>query len=240
VEAAITTKRIPLVLSWLVLFFGLLVYLGWAVHSPALTSILPDQATMKANTALCFILLGAALVLHQQPSLRKQRAARLLASLVCLLALLTLVQFLFKINLGIDEFPFVDDMGSVATDALGRMSAPTAISLSLISLTVIMEKAWSEKTRRYILVLVQIISLSVFLSFPFSLAFGDSIFFVFWHGTQHLAADGVRHAGAFTTDGRSRLDGSFNRAHAARRRHAPPAGYRTVGAIYAGLADLLW
>ena len=178
-EAAITTKRIPLVLSWLVLFFGLLVYLGWAVHSPALTSILPNQATMKANTALCFILLGAALVLHQQPGLRKQRAARLLASVVCLLALLTLAQFLFKVNLGIDEFPFVDDMGSVATDAPGRMSVPTAISLSLISLTVIMEKAWSEKARRFILVLVQISSLSVFLSFPFSLAFGDSIFLYF-------------------------------------------------------------
>lgn len=178
-EAAIPTKRIPVVLSWLVLIFGLLVYLGWAAHSAALASILPNQATMKANTALCFILLGAALVLHQQPSLRKQRAARLLASLVCLLALLTLAQFLFKINLGIDEFPFVDDMGSVTTDAPGRMSASTAISLSLISLTVIMEKAWSEKARRFILVLVQIISLSVFLSFPFSLAFGDSIFLYF-------------------------------------------------------------
>lgn len=173
-EVAISDKRLIVALSWLVLLLGLVVYLGWAIHSPALVAILPNQAAMKANTALCFILLGAALVLRHKPAAAGW--SRALAGLVLLIAALTLVQFAFNLDLGIDELPFADDMSSVSTEAPGRMSASTAVSMAVLALVLIFNEGWSARLRRFLLVLVQALSLSVFLSYPFSLAFGDSLF----------------------------------------------------------------
>ncbi|MCL4258589.1 MAG: PAS domain-containing protein [Anaerolineales bacterium] len=88
----------------------------------------------------------------------------------------TLSQFVFNIDLGIDELPFKDDMSSVSTDAPGRMSAATALALSLLALSILQDQVWSDKLRRYMLFAVQVLGLSVFLSYPFSLAFGSSLF----------------------------------------------------------------
>ncbi|HRN51722.1 MAG TPA: ATP-binding protein [Anaerolineales bacterium] len=174
-EAAISDKRVILALSWLVLLLGLVVYLGWAIHIPELAAILPNQAAMKANAALCFILLGAALVLRQRRP-TAQRAANALLVLMLVVATLTLSQFIFDINIGIDELPFADDMSSISTEAPGRMSVSTAASFVALAVVMLFEGRMRESVRRFILVIVQALGISVFLSYPFSLAFGDSLF----------------------------------------------------------------
>ncbi len=175
-EAVISEKKVIIALSWLVLVLGSLVYLGWALNIPILTSLFISEAAMKANTALCLALFGGALVLRQSPKLAHQLWVPVLAYAVLAIALATLAQFVFNINLGIDEFPFHDDMASVNTAAPGRMSAPTAVSLVLLALALLQDQVWSDKVRRYMLFTVQLLSLSVFLSYPFSLAFGSSLF----------------------------------------------------------------
>ena len=40
---------------------GALALLGWALHWPALRSVLPGKVTMKPNTALCLALAGMGL-----------------------------------------------------------------------------------------------------------------------------------------------------------------------------------
>ncbi len=105
---------------------GALVLIGWTADIDVLKRVLPGLATMKANTALAFILSGASLLLAGLARLPKVGFTA--AILVVLLALLTLAQFPLGIDLGIDQLFFRD-----ATTALqihpGRMPVAAAIIL---------------------------------------------------------------------------------------------------------------
>lgn len=69
------SQRIRLVMGAAVLCIGLLVLIGWVGDIDSIKQILPDLATMKVNTAIGFILSGAALVMFQM-GVFKDRGAR--------------------------------------------------------------------------------------------------------------------------------------------------------------------
>lgn len=67
-------QRIPHIASTIVLCVGVLVLLGWQFDISLLKSGIPgSSATMKVNTALCFVLAGAAVKLLSQPLKPKYR-----------------------------------------------------------------------------------------------------------------------------------------------------------------------
>src|SRR5258705_12964252 len=89
---------------------GTLVLLGWVLNIPILTSGLPGSVTMKANTAFAFILTGITLWLllkeattHTQPV---HQAVQLLAFIIAMLGVLTLCEYIFGWQLGIDTWLF--------------------------------------------------------------------------------------------------------------------------------------
>ncbi len=114
-----------------------LVLLDWALDIPSLTSRLPDLVTMKANTAAAFVLGGICLGLSRAradaASLRPiDWVARTMAVMIVGLGLLTLGEYAFGWNLGIDQMLFNEPLPSPATAAPGRMAQMTAVNITLL------------------------------------------------------------------------------------------------------------
>jgi len=124
----------------MVAFVGCLVLFGWAFDIPALKSIFPGLATMKANTALAFILAGISLWLLRRDGAdqRTRRIAHLCAFGVALIGLLTLSEYLCGWNLGIDQLLFQDSQEAVQTFSPGRMAPATALNFLLLGVSLLL------------------------------------------------------------------------------------------------------
>ncbi|MEH2044445.1 PAS domain S-box protein [Nostoc sp.] len=169
-----TNALVARVASAIAVFVGSLVLVGWCLGIEVLKRGFPGSpATMKVNTALCFVLCGVSLWLFLEgeqgsrgaggnnskfkiqndalyETLRERGLANpaltklfthfptLLISQVCAIAVitiaaLTLCQYLFGWNLGIDELVFRDSQTSIATSHPGRMGVNTALNFILVS-----------------------------------------------------------------------------------------------------------
>ncbi len=123
---------------------GLLVLVGWAINLPFLKSVLPGFVEMKANAAICFVLTGVSLWSLQIKRIDKppfRILGKLCASIAALVALLTLFEYAYGINFGIDQLFFVEARGAVLTAYPGRMAFVAAIGffiagIALLSLDV--------------------------------------------------------------------------------------------------------
>lgn len=107
---------------------GLLVLLGWILDIPQARSLIPGTISMKANTAISFVVAGASIWLvaggRGQP--RALVVGRLLGLAVAVAGALNLIEYVFGVDLGIDQLLFVDR--DPATAYPGRMSLPTAVA----------------------------------------------------------------------------------------------------------------
>lgn len=131
---------------------GCLVLIGWQFDIEIFkTSLSPNLTTMKVNTALCFLLSGVSLWLQQgkRQSSRGERRihksiAQICALAVALVGLLTVSQYLFGWNLGIDQLLFRDS-SAVKIISPGRMGLNTAVNFLLIGSTLLL---LSQRNRR--------------------------------------------------------------------------------------------
>ncbi|MEG4044905.1 PAS domain S-box protein [Microcoleus sp. Pol17_C1] len=132
-------KRISQMASLLVMAIGCLVLLGWQFDISLLKSGFPGMgSTMKANTAICFLLAGVSLRLLQYQRTRLQnRIAQGMAGFIIIIGLLTLSQYIFGWKLGIDQWLFPDFVSS-ATPYPGRMAVNTALNFVLMGLALLL------------------------------------------------------------------------------------------------------
>jgi PAS domain S-box-containing protein len=130
-------ERVSALLGWAVFALGSLVLLGWAVDSPTLQAVGPGWATMKPNTAFGFMLVGSSLALTvpSRASLQWPAVQVGLAWAAVALGVLTLVQYAFAVDLGIDQLLFTTPAESNSLAPQGRMAVATAVGFVLSGLS---------------------------------------------------------------------------------------------------------
>ncbi|AKI99834.1 signal transduction histidine kinase [Archangium gephyra] len=127
-------RRLAVIQGSVVLVVGLLVFIAWLADLESLKGLRPGLPTMKANTALGFILSGATLVLVGLPNEHAlvRRGAQVGAGLVILLGGLTFAQYLFDVDLGLDQLLVEDPRRGVELGYPGRMAPNTAVCFLLL------------------------------------------------------------------------------------------------------------
>ncbi|MGB3788827.1 MAG: ATP-binding protein [Phormidesmis sp.] len=137
-DAANTFRLFSRRAGLIVISIGLAALLGWTLDIDVLKSVIPGRVTLKPNTAIGLIANGLALSLwhQQQQSSRRTRrlvvgAIFLLCFFVIALGLVTLAEYSFGLDFGVDQFLF--EASPSADDAIigGRPAPNTAISLVL-------------------------------------------------------------------------------------------------------------
>lgn len=138
--------------SIVVMAIGGVVLLGWWLNIPVLKSIIPGLSMMKPNTAVGFICAGGSLWLWQQKQILELKIknsrspenindinqdyivpnpkllSQILAGIVVLIGLLTLLEYITGLNLGIDDILFKDKLAKSLIPFPGRMGANTALT----------------------------------------------------------------------------------------------------------------
>lgn len=132
------TRKIGQILGVAVCLIGFMGLLGWLLNIDFLKSIFLELVTMKVNTALAFVFAGVALWTgaKEKPGETPRtwmRVRRVCAGLVLLLGLLTLIEYLWGTNWGIDQF-LVADVATPSTSFPGRMASNTALNFTLFGI----------------------------------------------------------------------------------------------------------
>jgi hypothetical protein len=127
-------QKVSVVCAGFAAAVGAVVLAGWILDNDALKGSMFSGITMKANTAMAHLAIGASLVLlaPQERSAARTWAGRALALFAAVLGLATLSQHFFGWNLGIDELLFAEAPGSPATQSPNRMGPPASTCFPLL------------------------------------------------------------------------------------------------------------
>ncbi len=158
----------------IVIAVGMVVLIGWWLDIPLLKSLHPSMVSMKANTAFSFVLIGMALRLSQknQSNPHKLRIARWSATVVALIGLLTLGEYLLNTDFGIDQMLFTETQGAIATSMPGRMAPNTAFNFLLAGLALRFldsELGGRHRPAQYLALVILVIALLAVLGYAYDI-----------------------------------------------------------------------
>ncbi len=169
-------KSISAYLGLAVAAAGLIVIAGWAYDIAALKSISPIFVSMKANAAVCFILIGLALWMRPDGSSLLVRTRKyfsaILTAIVIAAGLLVLSEYIFGWDPGIDQAIFREPAGTLGTIYPGRIVLTAALSFVLAGLAMlplIFKKADKYAVPQYLALAGLIISLVAIIGYGYGL-----------------------------------------------------------------------
>ena len=127
---------------------GCVVFAGWIFNIPILMSFQPMSVTMKCNTALAFILTGGCLLLfhRHRKSLANDLMIKVFASVVLILSLLNVAEYISRSDLGIDQVIVYEPPGTPGTYNPGRMAPNTAFCFICLSTALVLVTIRRKRT----------------------------------------------------------------------------------------------
>jgi PAS domain S-box-containing protein len=139
--------RFSVYASLITVLIAIAVIAGWIFDASMLTNLSPGFVSMKFNTAIGFLFLGTSLFFfHQNEYYSVRFLSAGLAFIVLLIALLNSAQYIFGMDLGIDELLIKEQPGAVATHFPGRMAPGTAFGLVVAAFSMLI---LNFRTRRF-------------------------------------------------------------------------------------------
>ena len=121
--------------------------LGWIFNSDLLKRIHPSLVTMKANTAVCLMLVAISVALIEDRSATplRRRLSKLLGAVVMLVGLITLSEHLFRWNSGLDQLLFHESQKEAGLSFPGRMGVASSLNFSLFGIVLLFVNVRSRR-----------------------------------------------------------------------------------------------
>ena len=123
------------VIGLAIVVMALLVMVGWKINSSLLVQIHPSLVPMQFNTALCFLLSAASLLIA---TTRHQSLAGIVGLAVIIVSGLSGSQYLLGIDFGIDQL-FAEHKITTLTSHPGRMSPNSSVCFILAGLAIVLD-----------------------------------------------------------------------------------------------------
>jgi PAS domain S-box-containing protein len=164
-----------------VVALGLIVLAGWFSHTTALIQFKPHMPPMTRNAAACFLLCGLALltVIFRGPSW----LVVVSAGIVSAGSVLTIVEYVFRVNIGIDELLGPSYL-ILKESSPGRMAPVTAICFALGSMGLLLAVRMVSKRLALLLGLSGSLIAAAGIAASMSFALGSSDAFGWSEGTR--------------------------------------------------------
>ena len=153
----LNSSSLPTLLGMAVMLLGITVLSGWIFHVIALVEIFPGFVAVVFNTALCFVLTGAALALPGLTGRPMPKLQTIMGSIIFILCALIFGEHLLDKSFGVD-WAFLHTWFHDGNIRPGRLAPNTAIGFMLIGSTLILMNRVSAKWRA---VAVQLLTISV-------------------------------------------------------------------------------
>jgi signal transduction histidine kinase len=141
------TKIFSRIFAVLVFFVGFFAVVGWKFDIETFKRVSSSLPVIAPNTACSFIFVGIFIFLLGRAG-KEQKIARatvaLFSLLIALLGLATLIEYIFRLNIGIDQLFFSQKMGA----NIIRMSPQSAFNFLMVGLALFF---YALRERKYVL-----------------------------------------------------------------------------------------
>ena len=173
-------KTVSIGLAALAFCIGGAALLGWIFDIEVLKRIHPTLVTMKANTAVCLMLVASSVFLLQDSSASKWKriVGLLFGAIVASVGLITLSEHIFGWNTGLDQLLFYESPKEAGLSFPGRMGVAASLNFSFLGIALALLDVRSARGFRISnvsVLAVVTITLLVFLYYFYGIEQGERI-----------------------------------------------------------------